>query len=122
MSDGFGVRAAGTPLAYVFWLFSLNAWGIAAVAIWRRGPGMLSQLYRRSGTTLLGGAMSIGAYGIVLWAMTQAPLAAVAALRETSVIFGAILGAVVLRESMGPARVLGACAVGVGIMVVKITP
>jgi uncharacterized membrane protein len=54
--------------------------------------------------------------------MTRAPLAAVAALRETAVIFGAILGAVVLREAMAPARVLGACAVGLGVVVVKLSP
>lgn len=120
--DGLGVRAAGNPLSYILWLFFLNAWAILAVVCWHRGRGVFGHLRRRWAHHLLGAAMSIGSYGIVLWAMTVAPLAAVAALRETSVVFAAIFGAALLKESMGLYRILGACAVGLGIIIVKVQP
>jgi drug/metabolite transporter (DMT)-like permease len=73
---------------------------------WRRG--------------LAGGVFLIASYGIVLWAMTRAPVAAVAALRETSVIFAALLGSVFLKEPFGRQRLIGACAVALGIMALRL--
>ena len=73
---------------------------------WRRG--------------LIGGAASLGAYGIVLWAMTRAPVAAVAALRETSVLFAALIGAAFLKERLGLRRLAGAASVVAGIAALKL--
>jgi drug/metabolite transporter (DMT)-like permease len=67
-----------------------------------------------------GGLFLIGSYGIVLWAMTRAPVAAVAALRETSVIFAALLGSVFLNEPFGRQRLIGACAVALGVMALRL--
>jgi drug/metabolite transporter (DMT)-like permease len=69
---------------------------------------------------LLGAAFSIGAYLIVLSAMTQAPVAAVAAVRETAVIFGAMIGVLLLKEPFGAERIAGACVVALGIALLKV--
>ncbi len=64
---------------------------------------------------LTGGALSAAAYGLVLWAQTRGALADVAALRESSIIVGALIGAVYFKEGFGPARVIATCAVTAGI-------
>ena len=69
---------------------------------------------------LVGGALSAGAYGIVLWAMTRAPVAAVAALRETSVIFAALIGVWLLKEGHIGRRIAGAATVAAGVIALKI--
>jgi drug/metabolite transporter (DMT)-like permease len=69
---------------------------------------------------MLGGACSLAAYGIVLFAMTRAPVAAVAALRETSVLFAALIGALWLKESLGPMRLAGAASVVLGVAALKL--
>ncbi len=91
--DGAGARASGSALGYVLWLtflegFAFLAWIRATPRPRGRSPTCGAQ-WRRG---LLGGFCSVAAYGIVLWAMTRAPVAAVAALRETSVLFAAIIG------------------------------
>ena len=115
--DGAGVRRSGAPVAYTMWLFV--AVGLAVVALeWRtHGAGLLPFARRHPLILFGGGAMSAGAYGMALWAMTQAPVALVAALRETSILFAAAIGALVLRERISRTRLLavgliagGACA------------
>ena len=69
---------------------------------------------------LIGGALSAGAYGVVLWAMTRAPVAAVAALRETSVIFAALIGAWLLKEGHIARRLAGAAIVAAGVIALKL--
>ena len=69
---------------------------------------------------LFGGALSAAAYGVVLWAMTRAPVAAVAALRETSVIFAALIGAWLLKEGHIARRIAGAATVAAGVIALKI--
>jgi len=116
--DGIGVRLSGHAGSYTLWLFFLNAWLVLGVAIWRRGRSALTHLQRRWLFSLLGSVLTMGSYGIVLWAMTVASLPAVAALRETSVIFAAILGAVLLKERMGRWRIAGALLVALGAMTI----
>jgi len=115
--DGAGVRRSGAPAAYTMWLFVLT--GLAIVALgWRtHGVGLLAFARQRPLILLGGGAMSAGSYGIALWAMTQAPVALVAALRETSILFATAIAALVLRERISRTRLLavgliagGACA------------
>lgn len=112
--DGIGARLSGSAVAYTLWLFFLNAWLVLGVAVWRRGRPALAHLRRRWLFSLLGSGLTIGSYGIVLWAMTVAPIPAVAALRETSVIFAAALGALLLKERMGRWRMAGALLVALG--------
>lgn len=108
--DGVGVRASGTgagaALGYVAWLMLLEGVPIPLFALWaRRRTGLAAQLRPVAVRGLLGGVLSVAAYGLVLWAQTRAPLAPVAALRESSIIAGAAIGALFFRERFGGARV-----------------
>jgi drug/metabolite transporter (DMT)-like permease len=120
LSDGMGVRRAGSAVGYTLWLFFLNAWGFFALAWWRRRGRFIDGLRQRWRASLSGGALSIGAYGIALWAMTVASIPAVAALRETSVIFAALLGTWILKEHMGRVRLVGAALVALGAIAVRL--
>ena len=119
--DGIGARLSGNAVSYTLWLFFMNAWLVLGVAIWRRGRAALAHLQRRWLFSLLGSVLTMGSYGIVLWAMTVAPIPAVAALRETSVIFAAILGAWLLKERMGRWRIAGAMFVALGAITLRFT-
>ena len=118
--DGVGVRLSGNAMSYTLWLFLFNSWGILSIMTWKRS---VSEVFMRARSgwriALLGAGLSMGSYGIVLWAMTQSAIPAVAALREVSVIFAAVLGAWFLKESMGRWRILGASLVGVGAAVIR---
>jgi drug/metabolite transporter (DMT)-like permease len=106
--DGSGVRASGNALAYIAWMFVLTAAVMALAA--RASFVRLTQEGPRSlGLAMAGGLFTFGSYAVALWAMTRAPVALVAALRETSILFGAALGAWMLRERFGVHRW---CAVG----------
>jgi drug/metabolite transporter (DMT)-like permease len=117
--DGLGARISGAPETYVAWVL------VAAGAITftdrclRQGRAGLAGLAARVPVALAGGAMTYAAYGIALWAMTVAPIGAVAAVRESSVLFATAIGAVVLGERFGPLRWLAAALVVVGLVLVK---
>jgi drug/metabolite transporter (DMT)-like permease len=117
--DGLGVRLSGNSASYGLWLFFLTAWPYVGIALWSRRTQLGAHLRRHWWRGLLGGTLTIAAYLIALWAMTRAPIAAVAALRETSVIFAAAIGAWLLKEPFGRHRVAGACLVVVGIALLK---
>ena len=118
--DGVGVRLSKHPASYTLCLFLFNAWGILAVMIWRRSLADISQHLRQGWrVTVPGAALSMGSYGIVLWAMTHASIPAVAALREMSVIFAAFLGTWFLKEKMGLWRILGASCVAIGAITIR---
>lgn len=116
--DGVGVRASGTPIGYIAWLMILEGVLIPAYAVATRRGALLAQLRPHAARGLLGAAMSIVAYGLVLWAQTRAPLAPVAALRESSIIAGAAIGALLFKERFGAPRVIaaGLMVVGIGLM------
>ena len=98
--DGIGVRASGHAISYTIWLFVLMGACMLAVTLLARGRDAFGQLARAWKTGLGGGAMALLAYGIALWAMTRAPVTLVAALRETSVLFVALLSVTVLKERL----------------------
>ena len=70
---------------------------------------------------LVGGVGTMGSYGLALWAMTQAPLAVVAALRETAILFGAVIAFTLLKEKMVPLRIAAACGIAVGAMLLRLS-
>lgn len=118
--DGVGVRLSGHAVSYTLWLFLFNSWGILAVIIWRRSLAEVLQHTRQNWrTAIVGAGLSMASYGIVLWAMTQTSIPAVAALREVSVIFAALLGAWFLKEQMGVWRILGASLVCIGAATIR---
>ena len=118
--DGSGARASGNALAFVTWLIFIEGLPFIAWILWRRRAAGAAYLQRGWRRGLVGGAASLAAYGIVLFAMTRAPVAAVAALRETSVLFAALIGAVWLKEGFGAMRLAGAASVAVGIAALKL--
>ncbi|KAF4405386.1 MULTISPECIES: DMT family transporter [Streptomyces] len=113
--DGLGVRAAGTALGYTAWLLMLQSLPIPLYALAARRGELLAGVRPFVVRGLLGGALSTVAYGLVLWAQTRAPLAPVAALRESSVVVGAAIGALVFKERFGAPRVAAATLMAAGI-------
>jgi len=118
--DGAGARLSGSPAGYGAWLFWLQGLPFVALVIALRKRAALDYARRYWLRGLGGGLCIISAYGVVLWAMTRAPVAAVAALRETSVIFAALLGSIFLKERFGWPRLIGACAVALGVMALRL--
>lgn len=104
--DGLGARIAGTALGFYVWLTVLNA-VLFAIAIDRVEPGTV----RKSVTTdwrfaLLGGGASFAAYALAIWSFTQAPIALVTALRETSIVFALLIGVIFLKERLNLVKLL----------------
>jgi len=118
--DGVGVRAAGNALAYTSAAFLGNAVIMALYGLARRGPKLLAGPWQVWRTGLGGGALQFASYGTALWAMTVAPIAVVAALRETSVLFGALIAVVVLGEPLRAVRVLAAMLIVAGLVMIKV--
>ena len=118
--DGLGVRASGNALQYVATLFLLDGWPFALLMFATRGRAVGIYARHRWPVATLGACASLGSYGIALWAMTRAPVATVAALRETSVLFAVLLGAWFLKEAFTPRRVLGACVIVAGVMALRL--
>lgn len=118
--DGAGARASGSAAAYVTWLMVFEAVPYLGWIVWIRGRPAVDYLRLRWRRGLAGGAASLAAYGIALWAMTRAPVAVVAALREVSVIFAAAIGALVLKEGFGWKRMAGAATVVAGVAALRL--
>ena len=120
--DGLGVRASGDPFAYAALIFFADGFLYTALVLWQCGPeraNAIAYMASRAKVALGGAAASLGSYAIALWAMTQAQVALVAALRETSVIFAALIGALVLGERFGWARAAGTGLVVAGVMTLR---
>jgi drug/metabolite transporter (DMT)-like permease len=115
--DGLGVRTAHNPYAYAGLIFALQGPAFPVIALFRR-PASRWRDRRLLGAGLFAGALSVVAYGIVLWAQSRAPLAEVAAIRETSVIFAALIGMVFLRERFGARRIAAAVVIATGIVLI----
>jgi drug/metabolite transporter (DMT)-like permease len=118
--DGVGVRLSGAPAAYTLWIFLLTGLGMLAWAWARRGRALLPFARANPHVMLFGGVATIGSYGIALWAMTLAPVAAIAALRETSILFATAIAALVLRERVGAARLSAVGLVACGAVVMRL--
>jgi drug/metabolite transporter (DMT)-like permease len=117
--DGTGARLAGDAWAYIVWLFVLDALPFTAYMLARHRAAFVAVLIRRPARGLVGGALSAGAYAISVWAMTKAPVALVASLRETSVLFATLIGARLLHEKLTPRRWAGVIAVALGVVALK---
>jgi len=122
--DGIGVRASGHALQYVALLFLLDGIPYFLLVMHGRGkagrPAAWAHMRARWPVALLGTCASLGSYAIALWAMTRAPVAAVAALRETSVLFAAVIGTCVLKEPFGARRAMGTLAIVGGVMALRL--
>ncbi|WP_367134920.1 MULTISPECIES: EamA family transporter [Streptomyces] len=116
--DGLGVRASGTPLGYIAWLMILEGLPVPLYAMVTRRGGFAAQIRPFAVRGLLGGVLSVAAYGLVLWAQTRADLAPISALRESSILVGAAIGAVFFKERFGAPRMAaaGLMVAGIGMM------
>jgi drug/metabolite transporter (DMT)-like permease len=120
LADGLGGRHSGTPHAYTAWLFLLDGIAMAVYGAWRQGPRLVQAFRLHWSTMFFSGVLSIASYWIAIWAMTVAPIGLVAALRETSVIFGALFAVLLLKEPIRPARVVAACLVVAGTIFIRL--
>ncbi|GAA1637749.1 DMT family transporter [Kribbella alba] len=116
--DGVAVHKVALA-SYMGWVFMLQGLIVPLLVLCRRGPGFLTVERRFLYAGLGGGVVSLAAYGLVLWAQTRGTLASIAALRETSIIFGAIIGALFFGERFGPKRALAAAVVVAGIVLIS---
>lgn len=118
--DGTGARIGPSPLPYIVWLFIVD--GIAMLIFgFIRVPRMMIEGTKTSWHLILaGGAMSLAAYAIAIWAMTVAPIALVAALRETSVLFAALIGVLFLREPVNVIRIIAGCVIVAGLILMRV--
>ncbi len=118
--DGRGARVSASALSYIVCMFVLNAFPLlVAPLLWRRGVA-LERLRAQWKTAVLGGILSFVAYGIAIWAMTRATIALVSAVRETSVVLAALIGATFLHEPFGRWRVVASIGVAIGIIVLRL--
>jgi drug/metabolite transporter (DMT)-like permease len=118
--DGIGARVSANANAYSLWLFVGIALVMLPYALYRDGRDVIPamQTFWRRG--LAGGAMQLLSYGIAIWAMTVAPIAIVATLRETSVLFGAVIAVVVLKEPLRPVRIVAALLIVCGLVLIRL--
>lgn len=119
--DGTGVRLSETALGYTLWSFFLNGaclltW--AMIARRREASRYLAQQWKKG---IFGGIGTMGSYGLALWAMTQAPLAVVAALRETSILFGALIAWLLLKEKVAGLRLVAAGGIALGAILLRLS-
>jgi len=118
--DARGVRVSGAAVSYALWFFIANSVVQIALGAARRGAEIPAYLRRHWLRAAVGGALTLGSYGIALWAMTRAPVALVAAVRETSVIFAAALGALFLGERITLRRAGATTAVLAGLLALRL--
>jgi drug/metabolite transporter (DMT)-like permease len=123
--DGIGGRTAGDPHPYTLAMFVGNALIMIVYFVIRRGPSatvpMLQPMLRSWRVGLFGGSLQLLSYGIAIWAMTLAPIALVAALRETSVLFGALIAVAFLKEPLRPARIVAALMIVTGLVLIRLS-
>ena len=118
--DGLGARVSGDAVAYVAWLFVLDALLFTPIAVALRGSGVLKATRRDWLTGTVAASFSYGAYAIAVWAMTVAPIALVAALRETSILFAVLIGWLVFKERMDTLKALAALLIVAGVVLTRL--
>lgn len=118
--DGIGARVSGDPHPYTLAMFVGNGAAMLVYAFARRGPALVPMMWLHWKSGAIGGALQLFSYGIAIWAMTLAPIAMVAALRETSVLFGAALAVVFLKEPVRPSRLVAAGLVLFGLVLLRL--
>jgi drug/metabolite transporter (DMT)-like permease len=118
--DGIGARLSANANAYSVWLFVGIAIVMVPYALYRDGRKVLPAMHRYWQRGFVGGALQLLSYGIAIWAMTAAPIAVVAALRETSVLFGAAIAVLVLKEPLRAVRVVAACLIVCGLILIRL--
>ena len=119
LADGVGARIAGSASAFTLTMFVLDGLIMLTYGLALRGPAAVAALLPAWRPGVAAGAMSLGAYWIAIWAFTRAPLAAVAALRETSVVFAMLIAAFLLKERMSARRWAAGALILAGVLLMR---
>jgi drug/metabolite transporter (DMT)-like permease len=119
VADGIGVRAAGNPFSYIIWLFILEPIPIGTWLLLKDRAGWFGYMRAKPGKISAGALAAASAYAMVIYAMSVAPMALVSSLRETSVIFAALIGTLLFREPFGRQRIVAAILVCFGVVLIK---
>lgn len=117
LTDSVGARLSGNPIGYTAVLNILTGIMLCAAVLYLRGRNAAFVSLKKWKTGVIGGTLMFGAYALVIYALTRAPVASVAALRETSVIFASIIGTLVLKEPLGVRRVIASVFVASGVAI-----
>jgi drug/metabolite transporter (DMT)-like permease len=120
LADGIGARIAEIASGFTLWMFVIDGLFMLVFALATRGRGSVTALLPAWRGGLAAGAMSLGSYWIAIWAFTRAPLALVASLRETSILFALLIAAFLLKERVGPLRWTAAALIVAGIVLMRV--
>lgn len=118
--DAEGARRSQSPAAYTLWIFALTGLALGTWAATARRNEFVCFLKQNWQLSTLAGVGALCSYGTALWAMTMAPVAVVAALRETTVLFGAIIAWSVLKERVGRSRIIAISIIAVGAVILRV--
>ncbi len=118
--DAIGVRLSGAALGYIIWLFFIDSIPLGAYALVRQRRNFGNYVLQSGRRALYAGVLSMAGYGIIIWCFTRGSVAEIVAVRETSVVFAALIGALFLGEGFGPRRAISAAIVAIGIIVLKV--
>ena len=118
--DGHGARVAGDAIAYVAWVFVADGVFFATGMLAFKGFDVLPRDGKAWAAGLFAAAASYGAYAVSVWAMTKAPIAVVAAVRETSILFAVLIGWLVFGEKMTSGKALAACVIVFGVILTRL--
>jgi len=119
LADGIGARLSMSPSAYIGWIFLLDASMFTVWALTFKGLKVIPKEPRVLALGLLAGTASVGAYWIAVWAMTVAPIALVAALRETSVLVAVLIGVFFLKEKADKGKIISALVIVLGVILMR---
>lgn len=119
--DAQGARFSGHPFSYTGWMLFLLALICMVTMLIIEGRQVFPLMIQNWGKSLIGGSFTFASYGIALWAMTYAPVALVAALRETSILFGTIFSVAILKERVTPVRGLSIIMIVAGAIAIKMS-
>ena len=119
--DGLGGRAADHVASYIVYLLLIDGLPFGLLVVFMRRRVLAPTLRANWKAGSIGGLLAFLAYALVIWAMTMTPLTYVSALRETSVILAALIGATMLREPFGARRIAAAAGVAVGVILLQIS-
>lgn len=120
MIDGLGARVSGDAVAYVAWVFVVDGLIFTTGMLLWKGTGIIPRDRKAWGLGTLASGASYGAYAVSVWAMTVAPLAVVAALRETSILFAVLIGWLAFGEKMGAEKAIAACVIVAGVILTRL--
>ncbi|MFC4624178.1 EamA family transporter [Daeguia caeni] len=119
--DGVGVRLSDATGSYIMWTFILNAIPLTFWAMHREADRFVNFMRGHWRTMMIGGAGTLASYGLALWAMTMAPIAIVAAVRETSILFALLISGLILKERIGASRMVAAALIVCGAIVLRLS-